>query len=162
MNNKNKKQNQQILQQGSTLFICLMLLLAISIISLAAMRTSLLELVIANNKQQFSNTFQASEQIINSRLGNLTIEFTGTETTDQVLTTENATDDVNVTIGGATMKTATVDSKIIYRTKTAAAGWELGSGLAYHFQIEAKANSPAQTATSEQRVGFYIVAPTSD
>lgn len=150
------------IEQGSTLFICLMLLLAISIISLAAMRTSLLELVIANNKQQYSNTFQAAEQVIDARLGDLSIDFTGTEVADDVLAGENASTDVNVNIGSQTIKTATVDSKIIYRTKTPAAGWELGSGLAYHFQMEAKANSTARNAVSEQRVGFYVVAPTSD
>ena len=159
MKNNYIKQSQQNLQQGSTLFICLMLLLAISIISLASMRTSLLELVIANNKQQFSNTFQASEEVINSRLGALNINFTGTEVPDQVLTLETV-NDFPITVN--TVPTAYVDSKIIYRTRTAAIGWELGTGLAFHFQIEAKADSPAQTATSEQRVGFYIVAPTSD
>ena len=149
---KQKKHTHQ--QHGSTLFICLMLLLAISIISLAAMRTSLLELVIANNKQQYSNTFQASEEIINTRLGSLDLEFKGTEVPDQVVTTD-IVPPVNANIDNST-------STIIYRNKTPAAGWELGSGIAYHFQIEAKAKSIARNAVSEQRVGFYVVAPSSE
>ena len=154
MMNNYKKQTQQSLQQGSTLFICLMLLLAISIISLAAMRTSLLELVIANNKQQYSNTFQASEELINARLAKLNIAFTGTEIPDQVVTTDTVPP-INTKVGDSIIT-------IIYRNKTPAIGWELGSGLAYHFQIEAEAKSAARNAVSEQRVGFYIVAPTSE
>ena len=149
-----KQLPQQSLQHGSTLFICLMLLLAISIISLAAMRTSLLELVIANNKQQYSNTFQASEELINTRLGNLDIAFTGTEAPDDLISTESVTP-VNANIGDSTIK-------LFYRNKTPAIGWELGSGIAFHFQIEAKAKSAARNAVSEQRVGFYVVAPTSE
>jgi len=42
-------------QHGATLFIGLMLLLAISLISLAAMRTSILDLMIANNQQQYAS-----------------------------------------------------------------------------------------------------------
>jgi len=54
-------------QSGATLFIGLMLLLAISIVSLAAMRSSILELVMTNNKQQFSYAFEAAELVVSQR-----------------------------------------------------------------------------------------------
>lgn len=143
------------LQTGSTLFICLMLLLAISIISLASMRTSLLELVIANNKQQYSNTFQAAEQAINFRLANLALVIDGTVASGDVVFTENG---VAITNSDGT-QTAIADTQIIFRSQAPSLGWDLGNGVAYHFQIDATATAAARNAVSQHRNGFYIVAP---
>ena len=147
-------------QQGSTLFISLMLLLAISIISLAGMRTSLLELVIANNKQQFSNTFQAAEEVINAQLASINLAIDGTEVADELITTFAAFD---VTSGkdenSADITTASVTSRVIYRNQTPALGWDFSKGVAYHFQIDATATAPSGKSISKHKTGFYIVAP---
>lgn len=150
-------------QKGSTLFISLMLLLAISIISLAGMRTSLLELVIANNKQQFSNTFQAAEEVISDKLGSLSLAIDGSEMPDDEIETFA---NVNVTSGkdedNADIKTATVSAKVIYRNQTPSLGWDLNQGVAYHFQIDATATAPSGKSVSKHKTGFYIIAPAAN
>jgi Tfp pilus assembly protein PilX len=146
-------------QTGSTLFICLLLLLAISIISLAGMRTSLLELVIANNKQQFSNTFQAAEEIIDTRMSTIAVTLTGAEVADQVIPGTTQTD-TSVT-NGAGQETALVTSSISYRKEAPASGWGLDVAVAHHFQVDATATASAKNAESQHRSGFFIVAPSA-
>ena len=151
-------------QTGATLFISLMLLIGISLISLAAMRSSLLELVIANNKQQYSNTFQAAEQVINQRFSNLNLAIQGTEPKDVPLAGYTIAGTV-VTDGKAVdpITTAFVDSAIIYRGQGPSTGWDLDQfGLAYHFYINAEASAPGRGGVSRHRAGFYIVAPSAN
>jgi hypothetical protein len=153
---------KKITQQGSTLFISLMLLLAISIVSLAGMRTSLLELVIANNKQQFSNTFQAAEKVANDKLAALSLSINGTEVADQTIETFT---EVDVFAGkdqdAAAIKIAKVNSKILYRSQTPSLGWDLNQGVAYHFQMEVEAEAPSEKSKSKHKTGFYIIAPSA-
>ncbi len=148
-------------QTGATLFIGLILLLAISIVSLVAMRTSILDLTIANNKQQFTNTFEAAERVINNRLSNLNMEISGTETTDELV--PNATLSnlvVNATnSAGNSIPIARVNSEVRYRLEGGALGNDLGTGRAFHFQMDTEALSPGRGTASNHRVGFYIVAP---
>ena len=142
-------------QQGSTLFVSLVLLLAISIISLAGMRTSLLELVIANNKQQFSNTFQAAEEVINSRLATLNLTIASIPTAGDVIGAEVPTTVTNE----AGHTTAEVRSNVIYRATVPALGWSIGTGKAHHFFIDAVATSAARNAESQHQNGFYVIGP---
>ena len=141
-------------QKGATLFISLMLLIGISIISLAAMRTSLLELVIANNKQQYSNTFQAAEQVSNNRFSNMKLSILGTETIGDPLNNETVTE---------TLANSSVVSEVIFKGQGPSQGWDLDQfGLAYHFYLNAEASAAGRGAVSRHRTGFYIVAPSSN
>jgi len=150
-------------QSGATLFICLVLLLGISIVSLAAMRTSVLDLTIANNKQQFANTFEAAEEVINQRISAMSLNITGTETTDQVIAEDSSITDTSVdgiNSAGDAIRIADVESEVLFRTTGPASGWQLNqSGSAYHFQMNVNAQSPGRGANSNHRIGFYIIAP---
>jgi len=149
-------------QRGATLFIGLLLLLAISIVSLAAMRTSILDLVIANNKQQFLNSFEAAENTLKNTLANSRLTVTGTEQrgdilfasqNPEIITAENAMGtDVNI---------AEVVTEIRYQNQGTALGWEL-NGTAYHFVLDAEAESTGRGTNANHRTGFYIVAPGTD
>jgi len=152
-------------QTGATLFIGLILLLAISIVSLVAMRTSILDLTIANNKQQFTNTFEAAEQIVNTRLSTLVLNIDGTEAMDSVLP-DTSLSDIDISSrnnAGNTVTIAQVDSEIRFRLTGGATGNDLSAGAsAYHFQMDTEAMSPGRGTNSNHRVGFYIVAPPSN
>lgn len=148
-------------QTGATLFVGLILLVAISIISLAAMRTSLLDLAITNNKQQFTNTFEASEQVVNTRLTNMQLAITGTQTTGDIIPGSNQTIAVTtLNTAGANVTVADVNSDVTYRTLGTGTGWAL-NGSAYHFQLNVRAVAPGRGANSNHRVGFFIVAPSA-
>ncbi|MBT8142333.1 MAG: hypothetical protein HKN88_06295 [Gammaproteobacteria bacterium] len=155
--NQNKIINQQ---QGSTLFICLVMLLAISIVSLAGMKNSVLELVIANNKQQFNNTFQAAEAVIDARLNALSVTLDGSEVPDAEKTTLAQTTDV-FSSADTSKKIATVNTRVFYRTEGPSLGWDINKGVAHHFQMEAVATAPAKNAVANYRIGFYVVAPST-
>ncbi len=155
-------------QTGATLFIGLILLLAISIVSLVAMRTSILDLTIANNKQQFTNTFEAAEQITNSRLTTMGLSITGTEAPNSIINDANfvydtGRDSVELTGKNAADQNvviANVKSEIRYRNKGPTTGWQLDQyGAAYHFQMNTRAQAPGRGANSNHRIGFYIVSP---
>ena len=159
------KQSQQT---GATLFISLILLLAISIVSLIAMRTSILDLTIANNKQQFTNSFEAAEQITNSRLTNLSLTISGTENPNDLITDANfvyptGKDSFELTgknSANQNIVVANVKSEIRFRNKAPTTGWQLDQyGSAYHFRMDTKAQTPGRGANSNHRIGFYIVAP---
>lgn len=146
-------------QSGATLVIGLILLIAISIISLAAMRTSLLDLAITNNKQQFTNTFESAEQVVNTRLTNMQLAITGVQAIDSEVagsvrnmqvTAKNSAD--------ADVVIADVESNVTFRTEGTGIGWEL-DGSAFHFQLNVQAKAPGRGANSNHRVGFFIVAP---
>lgn len=153
MNTKLKSVN---LQKGATLFMGLMLLLAISLISLAAMRTSILDLMIANNQQQYAYTFQAAEQVVNEQLADMNLNILGTEDAGDTVVTFDAVEVNSKNSSDETIKVADVASQVIYREKGIATGWQLDGSL-YHFQMDVNANAPGRGATSNQRVGFYIV-----
>jgi len=145
-------------QTGATLFIGLVLLLAISILSLAAMRTSVLDLVIANNKQQFSYAFEAAEQIGNERLVNFDLSITGLEpinlplpnTQQNAVVTSKNNDEAEITV-------ANVNSQVSYRGEGTTTGWGLGAGsAAYHFEMDITAQTPGRGATANHQVGFVI------
>lgn len=143
-------------QTGATLFMGLMLLLAISLISLAAMRTSILDLMIANNQQQYAYTFQAAEQVVNDNLTTMSLNIEGTELAGDTVENFSAVEVNSKTSSNQTVKVADVGSEVIYRSKGSAAGWQLG-GSVYHFQMDVNAKAPGRGAASNQRIGFYIV-----
>lgn len=146
-------------QTGATLFVGLILLLAISIISIAAMRTSVLDLAITNNKQQYANTFEASERVINTRLSDLRLEIDGTQATDTVIAGSTETTSVSTkNTAGSNVVIANITSDVTYRNEGGGTGWEL-DGTVYHFQLDAEASAPGRGAQSNHRVGFFIAAP---
>lgn len=150
---------QQKTQQGATLFIGLLLLLAISIVSLAAMRTSILDLIIANNKQQFLNTFEASEQVLNQTVSDISLTISGTEQRgDIVQSSGTATTISTLNAAGDSVDIADVDTEIRYQNRGYALGWEMDA-VAYHFQIDSEAESTGRGTTANHRAGFYIVSP---
>jgi len=147
-------------QTGATLFIGLILLVAISLVSLAAMRTSVLDLTIANNKQQLANTFEAAELTINSRLSNPALVVSGEENPGDQIGSTSSTKVEGTSSAGNKIDIADVNLGVYYRNFGPANGWELDAkGSAYHFQIDAEAESPGRGAHSNHRVGFYVIAP---
>lgn len=154
-------------QTGATLFIGLILLLAISIVSLIAMRTSILDLTIANNKQQFTNSFEAAEQVTNNRFSKLKLSITGTEIAGAIINDGNFTyptgqESINVIAKNAAnvdVVVAKVKSEVSFRVTGPTTGWQLDKyGTAYHFQMNTKAQTPGRNANANHRVGFYIVS----
>jgi len=123
------------------------------------MRTSVLDLIMANNKQQYTYTFEAAEQIINQRMTNMNISIDGTEAANTTLNATKQLVGINYKNSDKVdVKTADVDSVVTYRGTGSALGWSL-SGQAYHFQLDAEAKAPSRGAKANHRVGFYIVAP---
>jgi len=154
-------------QSGATLFIGLMLLLAISIVSIAAMRTSILDLVMTNNKQQFSYCFEAAEQVVSSRFDNLNFIINPTIANNTIVAGQTR-NNVPITFTAGSDPAAWVNSSIRFRTVGLAEGWSLDqTGNAYHFQIDAQtttidpseANASGRGASCNHRVGFYRIAP---
>lgn len=144
-------------QTGATLFIGLILLLAISIISLAAMRTSVLDLIIANNKQQFAYTFEAAEDVVNQRMTNINLALAPATVPGDVLFTSAAPDQIFTTnSSGTPVKVADVDTEIVYRNQGSALGWSLTKKKAYHFQMNVEATAPGRGAKANHRVGFFL------
>ena len=158
----NKRQN------GATLFIGLMLLIAISIVSLAAMRTSVLDLVITNNKQQFVDTFESAEQVINAAIKNPSLAINGNEFRGDIIADSGTTPDDFITQttktnnAGQQVVVADIDTEIMYSNQGSADGWELNDSTAYYFQLDAEAESRGRNTRANHRVGFYIVAPNAN
>jgi len=143
-------------QKGATLFIGLMLLLAISIMSLAAMRTSVLDLIIANNNQQFAYTFEASEEIAEQRMSNMIFPLPAIPVSGTIINgTTNNNEIISKTVAGD-VKTADVKSEVFYRTRGTAPGWDL-TARSYHFNLDVEAKAPGRGAAANHRVGFYVI-----
>ena len=131
-------------QRGAALIVGLVLLLVMTLLGVAAMRTSTLQLVMAGNSQYSQLAFQAAESGIEN-------EFNGgglTTTLDR---------DVTYDLGDGTE----AETNIAYTTSTAvpAGGYSIGAGFqAHHFEIRAIGTAP-RNATSTHRQGLYIVGP---
>jgi len=148
------------LQTGATLFVGLILLIAISVISLAAMRTSILDLIIATNKQQFTYTFESSEQVINQRLSTMSLSLSGTPTPNSNMPNTTQIDVVQYpNSSGQDITVANVRSNVCFRNVGLALGYDLTNGSAYHFQLNAVADAPARGANAQHRLGFFIIGP---
>lgn len=131
-------------QRGAALIVGLVLLLVMTLLGVAAMRTSTLQLVMAGNSQYSQLAFQAAESGIENEFnaGGLT-------------TTLNR--DENYDLGDGTE----VDTHIEYTSSTAvpSGGYSIGAGFqAHHFEIRAIGTAP-RGATSIHRQGLYIVGP---
>lgn len=150
-------------QSGATLLISLILLIAISIVSLVSMRTSLLDLVITNNKQQFANTFEAAEQVTSTRFSTMDFSVTGTELTGAQIINFGSVAVSSKDSDGDAVQVATVNSEVRYRTQGPTTGWELDQyGAAYHFQLNVEADSLGRGANSNHQTGFFIIAPSAE
>lgn len=131
-------------QRGAALIVGLVLLLIMTLLGVAAMRTSTLQLVMAGNSQYAQLAFQAAESGIENEfnVGGLT-------------TTLNR--DATYDLGNGTE----AQTNIVYTTSTAvpAGGYSIGAGfMAHHFQIRAIGIAP-RSASSIHRQGLYIVGP---
>lgn len=162
-------------QQGATLFIGLILLFVITLVCITAMRTSLLELVMANNAQQSNNSFQAAESVLENSIVNLSVAINSadveyieavdpvtkmpTNTADRPLSTINKIEYKGN--GGKLQASAT--GNVFLRSITPANGWQLDlDAQAFHFRIETNAQSASGQAISNNSAGVYIVAPVAD
>lgn len=133
-------------QGGAALAVALLLLVVFTILAIAAMGGSRMQLVMAGNMQFGTLAFQAAQTALEIRLA--TGAFTTAAAAD--------VDDYEFADIGATAQ-----SSVEYRAATdaPAGGYSLGAGFqAYHFEITATAAAP-RGATSTQVQGLYIIGP---
>jgi type IV pilus assembly protein PilX len=131
-------------QRGAALIVGLVLLLVMTLLGVAAMRTSTLQLVMAGNSQYSQLAFQAAESGVENEFnaGGLTTTLDRDSTYD---------------LGDGTE----AETHIEYSTSTAvpAGGYSIGAGfMAHHFEIRSIGTAP-RSATSIHRQGLYIVGP---
>ena len=161
-------------QEGATLFISLILLFVITLVCIIAMRTSLLELVMANNTQQSNNSFQAAESVLENSIINMSVTIDGTDVkyiteVDGSLKPINPADlflsdiDEIQYKGSGNNLQAKASGNVFLSSITPANGWQLDlDAQAVHFRIETNAQSASGKAVSNNSAGVYIIAPSSD
>jgi type IV pilus assembly protein PilX len=131
-------------QRGAALIVGLILLLVMTLLAVAGMSGSTLQLVMAGNVQYSQQAFQAAEDGIEQEMeaGGFTSNLDRTETYDFD--------------GGIE---AEVHTTYEVSTPVPAGGYSIGAGFqAHHFEIQSTGTAP-RGATSVHRQGFYVVGP---
>lgn len=134
-------------QEGAALVVALVLLMILTLMGTAGMRTATLELQMAGNYQYSQLAFQAAESAIKAEMNAAGFSTSLDRTTVYSYPTANPV--------------AQVTARTVYSATGAvpAGGFSLGASfVAYHFEVQAVATSQ-RNAGSSQVQGFYIVGP---
>lgn len=131
-------------QRGAALVTGLVLLIALTLISLTGMHTTAMELAMAGNTQFAQNAFQAAETGIERAMAGAVL------TTDPQVATHDLP---------GTQDTAQTSTTWISATPNLQGGTSLGVGFAaHHFEV-VSVGASARAASSTHRQGFFIVGP---
>ena len=147
--NHNKSRNSQ---KGIVLISSLIMLLAMTMIGVSAMRGSALEERMSANDMNHNKVFQAAESATEVAISN-------TSTLSGALNGSN----VNVTVSMPD-PTVTSEAEIEYLTKGPALGFELGddnSIVAYYFDVEGTGEIQAVDAQATTSSGIWVLGPDS-
>lgn len=137
-------------QHGGALIVGLVLLAVLTLLGVAGMKTSIMELTMAGNKQFSEDAFQAAETGIDRAL-QAGVFNTGTPTLAPKALVRPK-------------HNSTVESRTDFmrRTRVPQGGFSLGEDgfEAYHFQVLSTGTAP-RNAVSTHRQWFYVVGPDS-
>lgn len=135
-------------QYGGALVVGLVLLAVLTILGMAGMKSSTLELAMAGNKQFSEDAFQAAE--------------TGIDRALRAASFNTGIADVAPRAVVSPEVKSTVESRTEFfrKTRVPQGGFSLGENgfEAYHFQVTSTGAS-ARNATSTHRQRFYVVGP---
>jgi Tfp pilus assembly protein PilX len=144
-------------ERGVALVVSLVMLVVLTLLAVAGMGASTLELTMAGNTQYQENAFEAAEALLEAEVRRIDIQplaAPGALPNIPANTGRNFVDD-----GGIVQ--ATASGQTWYRRTSPATGWELGGATkfsAYHF--DGIGSSTAARGASDQHVqGYYVVGP---
>lgn len=135
-------------QRGGALIVGLVLLTVLTMLGVAGMKTSIMELTMAGNKQFSEDAFQAAETGIDRALQ------------AGVFNTGMATLVPKALVQPAHNSTVESRTEFQRRTRVPEGGFSLGEDgfEAYHFQVTSTGTAP-RNAVSTHRQWFYVVGP---
>lgn len=143
-------------QRGAALIIGLILLMILTLLGVTGMTTSTLELVMADNMQRGQYVFQSAESALNSEMNIApgVVELVGGEIRGTVLRDDIVYDYADA----ADIPVANVLVDTTFQGTTA-----FGEAAdRVHFESRGIANAPTRGARSIQRLGYFVLAPSSD
>ncbi len=145
-------------QRGAALVIGLILLLILTVLGVSGLGTSAVEVRIADNNKQKEIAFQSAESASREELTNgAAITLTGAEVPGFLMRPQSDYT-YELDTGGTSNVNVEVTVDTTYRSRNPAPGYEIGTIDAVHFELDTNALA-ARGATSRQRQGFYIPAP---
>ena len=144
-------------QRGVALVISLVMLVVLTLLAIAGMSGSTLELTMADNTQQRENAFEAAEAVLEVEMRR-----------DDIVPPE-VPGQLDALVGNVGRAFTDVDGVVRatgsgaswFRRTSVAPGWELGGGTkfsAYHFD-SIGTSTAARGATDEHVQGYYVVGP---
>ncbi len=143
-------------QRGAALVVGLVLLMVLTVLGVSGMTTSLLEVAMTANAKQKLYAFQAVESAVDEA-----IVSEETITVDDTTVPGAAVRNViqfDITDGGGAVVTRANANTTYNGFSEGALGWSSGVGSMY-FRVDATTDQSIDGARSDQRAGFYIVAP---
>jgi hypothetical protein len=146
-------------QRGVALVISLVMLVVLTLLAIAGMSGSTLELTMADNTQQRENAFEAAEAVLEVELRR--DDIVPPETPAQLELLDGNVGRAFTDVDGVVRATGSGASW--FRRTSVAPGWELGGGTkfsAYHFD-SIGTSTAARGATDEHVQGYYVVGPGS-
>ncbi len=137
-----------IRQRGGALVVGLVLLAVLTVLGVAGMKSSTLELAMAGNKQFSEDAFQAAETGIDRALRAASFNTGTVDIVPQAIVSP----EVNSTVATRT--------EFFRKTRVPQGGFSLGENgfEAYHFEVTSTGTA-ARNATSTHRQRFYVVGP---
>jgi hypothetical protein len=144
-------------QRGVALVISLVMLVVLTLLAIAGMSGSTLELTMADNTQQRENAFEAAEAVLEVELRR--DDIVPPETPAQLELLDGNVGRAFTDVDGVVRATGSGASW--FRRTSVAPGWELGGGTkfsAYHFD-SIGTSTAARGATDEHVQGYYVVGP---
>lgn len=145
-------------QRGAALVIGLILLLILTVLGVSSLGTSAVEVRIADNNKQKEYAFQSGESAAYEELvTGAPLQLTGVEINGTLM--RNSAYTYELETGGADTALVNIAIDTDYRSRGPAAGYEIGTIDAVHFEMDTDATA-SRGARSRQRQGFYIPAPT--
>lgn len=135
-------------QHGGALIVGLVLLAVLTMLGVAGMKTSIMELTMAGNKQFSEDAFQAAETGIDRALQ------------AGAFNTLTATVEPQALVQPTHNSTVESSTEFQRRTRVPEGGFSLGEDgfEAYHFRVTSTGTAP-RSAISTHRQWFYVVGP---
>jgi Tfp pilus assembly protein PilX len=144
-------------ERGVALVVSLVMLVVLTLLAVAGMGASTLELAMAGNSQYQENAFEAAEALLEAELRRTDIQ---PQDAPGALPSLPANVGRNFVDANGIVQ-ATGSGETWYRRTSPASGWELGGATkfsAYHFD-GIGSSSAARGAADQHIQGYYVVGP---
>jgi type IV pilus assembly protein PilX len=147
-------------QSGAALIVGLILLMVMTVLGITGMSRAILDVRMADNTRQAQAAFEAAQSAIDTEMlspnpitfDDAVIPDTEVRRLDPEYSWPADADQPLATAGAITTFRAEADL-------APGSGWEAGTMVALHFEIDSDGRSVARGARSQQVAGFYVMAP---